>query len=97
MPEAPDRISRLEAILTQRFAPAHLEVVNESHLHAGHGEGFDGSGQTHLRIRMVSDAFSGHSRLQRHRAINEALGQEMQAGLHALAIEAHAPGEPTRF
>jgi BolA protein len=73
--------------------PQHLEVVNESHLHKGHQESFDGTGETHLRVRVVSARFAGMSRLQRHRAINELAADELAAGLHALAIEAHAPGE----
>ena len=97
MPEQPTRIERIEAILKDAFTPERLEIVNESHLHAGHGESFDGSGETHLRIRIVAPAFSAQSRLQRHRAINAAVQAELDSGLHALAIEAHAPGEPTRF
>ncbi|MCB1451632.1 MAG: BolA family protein [Nitratireductor sp.] len=79
--------------LHNAFAPERLEVINESHLHAGHQEKFDGSGETHLRIRIVAEAFRGMSRLQRHRAINALADAEMAAGLHALAIEAAAPGE----
>ncbi|MFZ1815170.1 MAG: BolA family protein [Rhizobiaceae bacterium] len=83
--------------LKKAFEPDFLEIVNESHLHSGHQEKFDGSGETHLRIRIVSQAFSGMSRLARHRAINAIADEELAAGLHALAIEAHAPGEPKRF
>lgn len=83
--------------LEAAFSPERLEVVNESHLHAGHQPGFDGEGETHMRIRIVSAAFSGMSRVARHRAINEAVKAELDAGLHALAVEAAAPGEPTRW
>jgi BolA protein len=93
----------IEARLTEALKPQHLEVVNESHLHVGHHhvEGgheatFDGSGETHLRIRIVSPAFAGKSRVERHRMVNALVAGEMKAGLHALAIEAAAPGEPTR-
>ena len=85
---------RLRAKLERAFHPNALEIVNESHLHAGHQEHFDGSGETHLRIRIVSDAFAGMSRLARHRRVNALLGDEIAAGLHALAIDAAAPGEP---
>ena len=94
--EPNSRAARIEAELVARFAPERLEVIDESHRHAGHGEHFDGSGETHLRIRIVSAAFSGMSRLGRHRAVNDALRAELDAGLHALAIEAHAPGEAVR-
>lgn len=83
--------------LESAFSPERLEVINESHLHAGHQPGFDGEGETHMRIRIVSAAFSGMSRVARHRAINEAVKAELDAGLHALAVEAAAPGEPTRW
>lgn len=83
----------LKSKLQEAFAPQKLEIINESHLHAGHQETFDGTGETHLRIRIVSSAFEGMSRLARHRAINALASQEMEAGLHALAIEARTPAE----
>lgn len=86
----------IEQKLTAAFSPQHVEVINESHLHAGHQEHFDGSGETHLRLRIVADAFAEMSRVQRHRAINEVVAQELSGTLHALAIEASAPGEKTR-
>lgn len=96
--------STIEKKLTDAFAPDRLEVVNESHLHAGHhhtGHGheetFDGKGETHLRIRIVSPKFAGMSRVERHRAVNALLTPELEAGLHALAIEPAAPGEKTRW
>lgn len=87
----------IEAKLTEAFAPERLMVINESHLHAGHQESFDGSGETHMRVRIVSSVFSGMSRVARHRAINELLKPELDAGLHALAVEPAAPGEATRW
>ncbi len=85
------------ARLNAAFAPERLEVVNESHLHAGHQPGMDGSGESHLRIRIISARFEGMSRLARHRAISDLLKPELDAGLHALAIEPAAPGEPVRW
>lgn len=79
--------------LTAAFDPVSLEIVNESHLHAGHQEAFDGSGETHLRIRIVASAFRAMSRVERHRAIHAMAEDEIAAGLHALAIEAKAPNE----
>lgn len=84
--------------LTAAFAPQRLEVINESHLHAGHqGGAVDGTGETHFRVRIVSAAFEGMARLARHRAVNAALSAELAAGVHALAIEPAAPGEPVRW
>ena len=83
--------------LDAAFSPERLEVINESHQHAGHQPGYDGEGETHMRIRIVSAAFAGMSRVARHRAINEVVKAELDAGLHALAVEAAAPGEPTRW
>jgi len=89
--------SRIETLLQNALAPERLEVIDESHHHAGHQPSFDGTGETHMRVRIVSKKFDGMSRLQRHRSVNEALKLELDAGLHALAIEAAAPGEPTRW
>lgn len=94
----------IERKLTEAFSPERLEVVNESHLHAGHHHvdgghhaEFDGTGETHMRIRIVAPAFASMSRIERHRAVNAALADELKAGLHALAIEPAAPGEKTRW
>lgn len=96
--------SRIEAKLTQAFSPERLIVINESHLHAGHHHvesghhaAFDGTGETHFRVRLVSPVFAGMSRVDRHRAVNRLLDPELKAGLHALAIEPAAPGEATRW
>jgi BolA protein len=78
--------------LTAAFAPEALQVVNESHRHAGHASS-PGTGESHFAIKMVSAAFSGKSRLERHRMINEVLAEELKGAVHALAIEAHAPEE----
>ncbi|WP_099866089.1 BolA family protein [Pararhizobium haloflavum] len=83
--------------LRDAFAPERIEVINESHLHAGHKPEFNGSGETHFRIRIVSGSFAGMSRIARHRALNELLRPEIEAGVHALALEPAAPGEPTRW
>lgn len=87
----------IEEKLTAAFAPERLEVINESGLHAGHQPGFDGEGETHMRVRIVAPAFAGMGRVARHRAINDLLTAEFDAGLHALAVEAAAPGEPVRW
>ena len=73
--------------------PSRLDVVNESHLHAGHHNS-PGTGESHFRVLIVSHAFAGKSRLERHRMINEALGDELKGGVHALTIKACAPDDP---
>jgi BolA protein len=78
--------------LTGAFAPASLRVVDESHQHEGHS-GHRPGGETHFRVYIVSDAFQGKSRIERHRLINAALAQELSGRVHALAIHANAPGE----
>ena len=83
---------RLASILTEALHPSSLEVVDESHHHAGHA-GWRPNGETHMRVRVVSAAFSGKSRLERHRMINELAAQEFHNGLHALAIETSTPAE----
>ncbi len=85
--------SRMREKLTLSLHPTHLDVVNESHLHAGHG-GSPGTGESHFRLLIVSGDFQGKSRVERHRIVNELLREELRDGVHALAIKALAPGEP---
>ncbi|MEX2694220.1 MULTISPECIES: BolA family protein [Rhizobium] len=89
--------TRIEEKLTEAFAPERLSVINESRLHAGHQPGFTGTGETHMRVRIVSAKFAGMTRLARHRAVTELLKPELDAGLHALAVELAAPGEATSW
>ncbi len=86
---------RIEQKLTERFAPESLRVVDESHLHAGHA-GHRPEGETHFRVYVVAAAFSGNSRVERHRMVNEALTEELAGPVHALAVHPSAPGEPQR-
>ena len=76
----------LVAKLSQKFAPSHLEVIDESHRHAGHA-GARPEGETHFRVRIAADSLAPLSRLQRHRAIMETVDAELKGGVHALAIE----------
>ena len=78
--------------LTEAFAPESLRVEDESHWHAGHA-GHRPGGESHYRVYIVSDAFRGKSRIERHRAVNAVLAQELAGGIHALAVHATAPGE----
>jgi len=78
--------------LTEALEPQSLEVVDESHRHEGHA-GHRPGGQTHYRVYIVSEAFKGKTRVERHRMINELLSTELAGSVHALAIHATAPGE----
>ena len=78
--------------LRAAFAPESLRVEDESHQHQGHA-GHRPGGETHYRLYIVSEAFRGKSRLERHRMINATLASELAGGVHALAIHAAAPGE----
>jgi BolA protein len=78
--------------LREAFFPESLEVQDESHLHEGHA-GHRPGGQTHFRVDIVSQAFKGKSRIERHRMINAALSKELAGSVHALAIHAKSPGE----
>ena len=78
--------------LTQALTPAHLEVIDESHLHAGHS-GTRPEGETHFRLRIMASAFAGLSRLQRQRKVMELLSEELQGPVHALAMRLKTPEE----
>jgi BolA family transcriptional regulator, general stress-responsive regulator len=83
---------RIVARLTA-LDPILLDVVDESHLHAGHAGAREGGG-THYRVRIVSAQFDHQSRVARHRLIYGLLTAEFADGLHALALVAKAPDEP---
>jgi BolA protein len=85
--------ARMREKLMLALNPTRLDVVNESHLHAGHSSS-PGTGESHFRVLIVSDAFSSKSRVERHRIVNDLLRDELRDGVHALAIKALAPGEP---
>ena len=90
-PAAINRVERMRALLIDALAPSELTIEDESHKHAGHAGARDGRG--HFRVRIVAAAFSGQPLLARHRRIYAALGQMMQTDIHALALDARAPGE----
>jgi BolA protein len=85
--------ARQTKICTQLAAlsPIELEVIDESHMHAGHAGAKDGGG--HYVLRIVSAQFAGKSTMARHRMIYSALGEMMKNDIHALTIRAHAPDE----
>jgi BolA family transcriptional regulator, general stress-responsive regulator len=80
----------LENKLRSAFNPTSLSVIDESHQHAGHA-GAHPSGESHFRVKIMSEAFRGVSRVQQHRLVNAALAEELRARVHALAIETAAP------
>ena len=89
---------RIKAKLQAAFALASIEVIDESHMHASHAHAMNrpaaaSARGTHFHVKVVSEAFKGKSLVERHRAINHLLRAEFDAGVHALAIEAKAPGE----
>jgi BolA family transcriptional regulator, general stress-responsive regulator len=95
----PTMMLRITEKLRASLAPLSLEVIDESRKHAGHAHVMSrpgiaaGAGETHFRIKVVSQSFAGKSRVERHRLINALLAQELAEGVHALAIDAKAPGE----
>lgn len=85
------RVTAIRAAIEAALRPESLDVVDESHLHAGHAGARDGRG--HFRVDVVSAKFAGLSPLARHRAVYAALGDLMATDVHALAIRARTPGE----
>ena len=86
-----DRVARIRAALEVAFSPQLLDVVDDSHKHAGHAGARDGRG--HFSVEIVSPVFAGMSPLARHRAVYAALGKMMETDIHALSIRAGTPGE----
>lgn len=84
------RVDRLTERL-QSLEPDHLEVIDDSHHHAGHAGAADGRG--HFSVLVVSKQFAGLNTLRRHRLVYETVGDMMITDIHALSIEALAPGE----
>lgn len=78
--------------LTEGLRPVTIEVIDESEQHHGHS-GWREGGETHFRVRIVSEAFRGKSRVERHRMVNALVAEELAGRVHALAITAKAPGE----
>lgn len=83
---------RIEAKLRAAFAPETLEVRDQSDKHAGHAGAREG-GESHFDVAITAAAFAGKSRVERQRAVNAALRDELAGPVHALSIKARAPGE----
>ena len=87
-PVATEMLARLNSALS----PTAIELVDESEQHRGHG-GYNPAGESHFSLRIESPAFAGKNRVQRQRMIYAALGELMESRVHALSIQARAPGE----
>ena len=87
------RIARMRQLLEAAFAPATLEIIDDSHRHVGHAGARGGQG--HFTLDIVSEAFAGQLPLARHRAIYAALGTMMTEDIHALSIRAETGAERT--
>lgn len=87
--ELTGRENRIRCILSQAFSPVELDVIDDSARHAGHAGATPG-GETHFNVRIISTAFANMNRVERQRAINKALAEEFETGLHALSIKADA-------
>ena len=79
------RIEEIKKRLNEQLSPSEIEVIDESHLHAGHAGAKEGKG--HFRLRIASEQFDGMRPIQSHRMIYGALGEMMQTDIHALSIE----------
>lgn len=86
----PVTAAEIEAALREQLQPEELSITDDSHLHAGHAGAREGR---HFSVRIVSSRFAGTPRLKRHRLVYDALHFLMPRGIHALAIDARAPGE----
>ena len=89
---APRRSAEMRRRLEQALTVEAVEIIDESHLHAGHAGARDGRG--HFRLVIRSPDFAGLGLVQRHRRVYQAMGDLMQTDIHALTIDARAPGEP---
>lgn len=85
------RLDQIRQRLTAALTPTELEIIDESHLHAGHAGARSGRGHYALRVRAA--VFEGKSAIERHRIVYTALGEMMQTDIHALSIKALAPQE----
>jgi BolA family transcriptional regulator, general stress-responsive regulator len=85
----------IRAKLTARFAPVRLDILDESHRHAGHAGARPG-GETHFAVTIVAAEFTGLSRIARQRLVYQTLAGELAAGVHALSLSTLAPSEEGR-
>lgn len=81
---------QIDEKLRGAFQVIDLEVIDESHLHAGHAGAREG-GESHFRVKLVSEDFAGLSRVERQRRVNHVLAEELAGPIHALALKLEAP------
>lgn len=86
----PTTSQRMEAKLRQAFAPEHLEIIDESEQHRGHG-GYREGVATHFRVHIISPAFAGRNRVSAQREVYKVLKEELEGDVHALALKLEAP------
>jgi BolA family transcriptional regulator, general stress-responsive regulator len=86
-----NRIDMIREKLTAAFEPVQLDIIDESHKHAGHPGARSGGG--HFVVTIISTAFEGKNMLARHRMIYDALGDMMTSEIHALSLKAYTPDE----
>jgi len=94
-PNSPRVVDRLRAKLIAAFAPSRLEIIDESHLHAGHAHGHP-QGESHFRVEIASLQFDGKNRVARQRLIHAVLAEELAGPVHALSLTALTPDEIAR-
>ena len=82
------RRDSIESKLSEIFSPMHLEIIDESHMH-----NVPEGAQSHFKVTLVTDKFSGKMLIARHREVNAALQQELANGIHALALHTMTPEE----
>jgi len=88
-----DRIAEIKSRLERELSPTSIDIIDESHLHAGHAGAASGAG--HFNVTIVSDKFIGQSAIQRHRMVYLAVNDLMPSEIHALSIDAQAPDDIT--
>ncbi len=86
-----DRIAEIKSRLERELSPTRIDIVDESHLHAGHAGAASGAG--HFSVTIVSDKFAGKSAIQRHRMVYLAVNDLMPSEIHALSIKALSQAE----
>jgi BolA protein len=86
-----DRIAEIKIRLERELSPTHIDIIDESHLHAGHAGAASGAG--HFNVTVVSERFAGQSPIQRHRLVYSALDDLMKSEIHALSINAQVPND----
>lgn len=86
-----DRIAKIKALLERDLSPTYIDIIDESHLHAGHAGAASGAG--HFNVTVVSEIFAEQSPIQRHRLVYSALEDLMKSEIHAVSINAQAPDD----